>query len=993
MRLPGEKPAVTPECGHRFHDSCFKEFTLTYDKCSICRKPLKMGGDSSGSGKLAKVAALRGERLKQSAETTRQNSIKANKTHQDRCPPEGLLQNDPNDDDPLDGSLHHLANAANGSSQHVILPRLSVKSEFPTIAKSDQPQQLACLVTIEMPSRYQALPPSTPPSVMQEYMASPPMSPPTSPRARSAMDKSLANGSFDLAAGELADRVQDWKGQSIQSFGRLLLYDTLTVTKDYLARQYVVYLFETVLICVKEKKGSKVENFFGWNEGDQRAQAAMQKKAMRLKGRIYVRHIQRMLDTSASHEHSLTLHVGGNSEINSFTLVFPSRQVLERWQSKLGSVMDPSSANSLSGGIASHVGSSNGSTASIDGLSSEGFSYGATPPSRAGPMTMTPTPSMTSMTSMTSMNGHKSPTISHRQYPSLDESSNLQIQGLHEQQLFTQHTPIDLVIVCSAGPSMQGLKLRLLKDALRFIFHQMGPRDRVSLVTFGSAAGMRTLDSANGHANAVRRTPLLTAARPDNLKTLERVLEDISISTSVSAATAMPGMNVGNRVDVLGGVNLGLDVILQRQSKNPLTGMFVLSDAPDINSAADLEILLGRAEAAGLAINTFGFGITHQPANLYTIAQQTRGTYTYIKDWYQVRDCLAGCLGGMFAIAAQKTRLRLKVPNAVGPGGFRLRRVPTRGATTTPDHAVVSPDGLDGEIELGDLRYGEKRDILVTMDYQPDPNAGYKTPYRDSLADAAMSGFDFNDEEYDGVDELPVFEADISFVSAASGKQISRLPYPNLLTIMQTPFVAPATVTKQPLPGVPSGSPVTSPRNGPPSGPPSNTTPSDINVTLRRMELLAADMILRALQLAARKNHNQAHRVLIETKSIIAAMGNRTAITLSGYLNAGESINHIKATSPALVPFNNLSHDLNIIAEYIPSQPEVFDRDSRKLAMQQAMILQTQTSWMGAEKSSSSSGQRLQTERYYFEKSAGDVAALLVAKSVEWAAHFNVHYS
>ena len=42
----------------------------------------------------------------------------------------------------------------------------------------------------------------------------------------------------------------------------------------------------------------------------------------------------------------------------------------------------------------------------------------------------------------------------------------------------------------------------------------------------------------------------------------------------------------------------GLDVVLQRKAKNPISGMILVSDAADSTRRAQMDLVLARAEAA-----------------------------------------------------------------------------------------------------------------------------------------------------------------------------------------------------------------------------------------------------------------------------------------------------------------------------------------------------------------------------------------------------------
>lgn len=57
-----------------------------------------------------------------------------------------------------------------------------------------------------------------------------------------------------------------------------------------------------------------------------------------------------------------------------------------------------------------------------------------------------------------------------------------------EKELDELHVPIDLVCVVDQSGSMQGEKIRLLKDTLEYIIKQMSALDRLSIISFNSSA-------------------------------------------------------------------------------------------------------------------------------------------------------------------------------------------------------------------------------------------------------------------------------------------------------------------------------------------------------------------------------------------------------------------------------------------------------------------------------------------------------------------------
>jgi hypothetical protein len=53
-----------------------------------------------------------------------------------------------------------------------------------------------------------------------------------------------------------------------------------------------------------------------------------------------------------------------------------------------------------------------------------------------------------------------------------------------EKELDELHVPVDLVCVVDQSGSMGGEKIALLKDTLNYIVDQMGPLDRLAIISF-----------------------------------------------------------------------------------------------------------------------------------------------------------------------------------------------------------------------------------------------------------------------------------------------------------------------------------------------------------------------------------------------------------------------------------------------------------------------------------------------------------------------------
>src|SRR6195952_2084606 len=101
-----------------------------------------------------------------------------------------------------------------------------------------------------------------------------------------------------------------------------------------------------------------------------------------------------------------------------------------------------------------------------------------------------------------------------------------------------------------------------------------------------------------------------------------------------------------------------------------------------------------------IAIHSFGLGMTHKPDTMIELSTRTKASYTYVKDWMMLRECVAGCLGSLQTTSHQNVKLKLRLPE-----GSPAKFVKISGALQITKRAT----GRDAEASLGDLRFGDKR--------------------------------------------------------------------------------------------------------------------------------------------------------------------------------------------------------------------------------------------------------------------------------------------
>ncbi len=142
---------------------------------------------------------------------------------------------------------------------------------------------------------------------------------------------------------------------------------------------------------------------------------------------------------------------------------------------------------------------------------------------------------------------------------------------------------------------MQGLKITLLRDALKFLVQSLGERDRMGLVSFGSSGGGVPLVGMTTKAwhgwNKV-----FNAIKPVGQKSL--------------------------RADVVEGANVAMDLLMQRKAANPISTILLISDS-STSDAESVDFVIQRAEAAKYVLETPDF-----IDNLLTCL--TQGCYPFI---------------------------------------------------------------------------------------------------------------------------------------------------------------------------------------------------------------------------------------------------------------------------------------------------------------------------------------------------------------------------
>jgi hypothetical protein len=336
---------------------------------------------------------------------------------------------------------------------------------------------------------------------------------------------------------------------------------------EFSLHEHQVYLFEEALLCVTDDKrkglGKIVDGISGGND------------RLRLKGRVYLRHIRQVDDSSSGTDGELSLTITMEDDaLDKFVMTFKDRQSLEVWKTQIDSLVDQlrrseMTTNSSSPEATPRIGgdprdqvqhpSRNGSIREQRSATSVRDSI-ASSSAASSAHTM-----FTRYTRTTTSTTHPPSAIAEEDDRCLKDEGDL--AGSTEtsggasvpfQLDPSTFTPIDLMLILSVpstSSSSFDLKLRLLKASLEFIIANVGPRARISVVTYSVGEGT---------SGVLRKTPFLHVGKRESRSRLVKVVQELGQEEGDEDGGFSMIDHKEDRVNVGSAVNLGTSPFQKR---------------------------------------------------------------------------------------------------------------------------------------------------------------------------------------------------------------------------------------------------------------------------------------------------------------------------------------------------------------------------------------------------------------------------------------------
>jgi len=221
--------------------------------------------------------------------------------------------------------------------------------------------------------------------------------------------------------------------------------------------------------------------------------------------------------------------------------------------------------------------------------------------------------------------------------------------------------------------------LDVVKHAVRTIIHTLCPDDLFSLVSYSSNATV--------------------------------VLDGVSMSQDgkKKATTALDSLYPSGSTNIWDGLHSGVELVRRNFEKDPnyvSTVMLLTDGQPNIRPPRGEQTMLERYKDEHpdlrCTVNTFGFGYNLDSPLLDDLAKIGNGLYAFIPD--------SGLVGTVF-VNSLSNALSTMVTNTV------VALEPANGATISKIHGgyPTNTASWGAEIHLGTCKYGQSRDVVVTM--------------------------------------------------------------------------------------------------------------------------------------------------------------------------------------------------------------------------------------------------------------------------------------
>jgi Ca-activated chloride channel family protein len=231
-----------------------------------------------------------------------------------------------------------------------------------------------------------------------------------------------------------------------------------------------------------------------------------------------------------------------------------------------------------------------------------------------------------------------------------------------------ERPPANIALLVDTSGSMEGRALEEARAASLALLGALGPKDRLAVVVF--------------HAKTEVLLPSTALADAD--------LGELR--------AAIGRMQARGTTDMAGGLRAALAEVMRNYDARGVNRIILLGDGVP-NDPAPIEATLAQASQHRIAITALGLGLDYDESLMGHVALATGGRFHYVSDASKVATFFHDEVARVHDACARNARLVV----TPGPGVV---------IDSVVGQATVR-NGANVEVALGDLSYGDRRDLVV----------------------------------------------------------------------------------------------------------------------------------------------------------------------------------------------------------------------------------------------------------------------------------------
>jgi Ca-activated chloride channel family protein len=201
-----------------------------------------------------------------------------------------------------------------------------------------------------------------------------------------------------------------------------------------------------------------------------------------------------------------------------------------------------------------------------------------------------------------------------------------------------ERPPANLVFLIDVSGSMQDSdKLPLLKSSLKMLVDELGPRDKITIVTYAGNAGL--------------------------------VLPPTSADNKATIKAAIDGLDAGGSTAGGEGIQLAYAKAREARIEDGINRIFLATDGDfnvGITNLGQIKEMVEEQRKSGIALSTLGFGEgNYNDALMEQVADIGNGNYGYVDSLKEAKRLLVDSLGATMQTIAKDVKIQIEFNPAV----------------------------------------------------------------------------------------------------------------------------------------------------------------------------------------------------------------------------------------------------------------------------------------------------------------------------------------